>query len=97
MPRGLLSDVKTLGQISEVCYQPSVQSLWKDIGADLCDRTVKTKVKQRLSITAKIPDLMGKLIEEYNVGKMTMNQLKSNASFLIGAGSETLVTMFTRE
>lgn len=71
MPRGLLSDVKTLGQISE------------------------TKVKQRLSITATIPDLMGKLIEEYNVGKMTMNQLKSNASFLIGAGSETLVTMFT--
>lgn len=40
---------------------------------------------------------MGKLIEEYNVGKMTMHQLKSNASFLIGAGSETLVTMFTRE
>ena len=40
---------------------------------------------------------MEKLVDEHNEGKMTMKQLNSNASFLIGAGSETLVTLFVRE
>lgn len=59
--------------------------------------SVQAKVENRLSTTSSIPDLMGKLIGEHKSGQMTMNQLKSNASFLIGAGSETLVTVLARE
>lgn len=58
---------------------------------------MQAKVDHRLSTTSSIPDLMGKLIGEHKSGQMTMNQLKSNASFLIGAGSETLVTVLARE
>lgn len=57
---------------------------------------MQAKVEHRLSTTSNIPDLMGKLIGEHRGGQMTMNQLKSNASFLIGAGSETLVTVLAR-
>jgi len=39
-----------------------------------------------------MPDFMGNLIQAYREGKMTMNQLNSNAVFLMAAGTETLVT-----
>jgi cytochrome P450 len=39
---------------------------------------------------------MGKLIEEHKAGRLTTKQLSSNASFLMAAGSETLVTFFSR-
>ncbi|KAL3426506.1 averantin oxidoreductase [Phlyctema vagabunda] len=56
-------------------------------------RISQAKVDHRLSITSKIPDLMGKLIDDHKEGNMSMKQLNSNASFIIGAGSETLMTL----
>jgi hypothetical protein len=53
-------------------------------------------VDHRTTHESTIPDFMGKFIEEYKAGKMTAKQLSSNASFLIAAGSETLVTFFSR-
>ncbi|KAI1414211.1 cytochrome P450 [Hypoxylon sp. FL1857] len=51
------------------------------------------KIKNRLEHESGIPDFMDKLIEAYNSGKMTFEQLTGNASILIAAGSETTATL----
>ncbi|KAI8951619.1 putative P450 monooxygenase [Xylaria longipes] len=55
----------------------------------------QTKVDYRKTHESTIPDFMGKLIEEHKAGRLTTKQLSSNASFLMAAGSETLVTFFS--
>ncbi|KAI3324168.1 putative P450 monooxygenase [Xylariaceae sp. AK1471] len=55
----------------------------------------QTKVDYRRTHESTIPDFMGKLIEEHKAGRLTTKQLSSNASFLMAAGSETLVTFFS--
>ncbi|KAL8300324.1 hypothetical protein RB593_009936 [Gaeumannomyces tritici] len=47
------------------------------------------KLKYRLSMQPKIPDFTEKMVEAYNQGKMSFNQLEGNSTLLIGAGSET--------
>ncbi|KAL7625624.1 hypothetical protein AAE478_004844 [Parahypoxylon ruwenzoriense] len=53
------------------------------------------KIKHRLECQSDVPDFMDKLIDAYNSGKMTFNQLTGNAALLIGAGSETTATLMS--
>ncbi|OTA84957.1 hypothetical protein M434DRAFT_16235 [Hypoxylon sp. CO27-5] len=53
------------------------------------------KIKNRLQYESVVPDFMDKLIEAYNSGKMTFEQLVGNASILIAAGSETTATLLS--
>ncbi|KAI1377472.1 cytochrome P450 [Hypoxylon crocopeplum] len=53
------------------------------------------KIKHRLQYESTVPDFMDKLIEAYNSGKMTFEQLVGNGSILIGAGSETTATLLS--
>lgn len=49
----------------------------------------------RLNYKSDIPDFMDKLIAAYKDKNMTLDQLKGNASILIGAGSETTATLLS--
>ncbi|KAI1077187.1 cytochrome P450 [Whalleya microplaca] len=53
------------------------------------------KTKHRLETKSTIPDFMDKLIDTYESGKISFEQLTSNASILIGAGSETTATLLS--
>ncbi|RMZ72790.1 averantin oxidoreductase [Pyrenophora seminiperda CCB06] len=52
----------------------------------------EAKVQHRLTKPTHFPDFLGNLIQSHRDGKMTLNQLNSNAVFLMAAGTETLVT-----
>ncbi|KAH8900663.1 putative P450 monooxygenase [Thozetella sp. PMI_491] len=57
------------------------------------DELSTAKVKYRLEMDETIPDFMGNLAATYREGKMTFNQLVTNAKILTGAGSETTATL----
>ncbi|KAI1346041.1 averantin oxidoreductase [Xylaria sp. FL0043] len=50
------------------------------------------KVGHRLKNQPPVPDFMDKLIEAFNSGKISPDQLEGNAEILIAAGSETTAT-----
>ncbi|KAI0862123.1 averantin oxidoreductase [Xylaria cubensis] len=55
----------------------------------------KEKIDHRLKNHPPVPDFMDKLVEAFNSGKMTPQQLEGNALILITAGSETTATLLS--
>ncbi|KAI0468198.1 averantin oxidoreductase [Xylaria cf. heliscus] len=53
------------------------------------------KIGQRLKNHPPVPDFMDKLVEAFNSGKMSPQQLQGNAQILIAAGSETTATLLS--
>ncbi|KAI0458821.1 averantin oxidoreductase [Xylaria acuta] len=53
------------------------------------------KIDQRLKNHPPVPDFMDKLVEAFNSGKMSPQQLEGNAQILIAAGSETTATLLS--
>ncbi|TGJ86345.1 hypothetical protein E0Z10_g2441 [Xylaria hypoxylon] len=74
-----------------------IQFIPKNIKRDVL--TVKAlneeKVGHRLKNHPAVPDFMDKLVEAFNSGKMSSEQLEGNASLLIAAGSETTATLLS--
>ncbi|KAI1121838.1 averantin oxidoreductase [Nemania abortiva] len=57
--------------------------------------TNEEKIRHRLNHRPQIPDFMDSLVEAFNSGKMSAQQLEGNASLLIAAGSETTATLLS--
>ncbi|GAP85068.1 putative averantin oxidoreductase [Rosellinia necatrix] len=53
------------------------------------------KISYRLKNHPPVPDFMDKLVEAFNSGKMSPQQLEGNAQILIAAGSETTATLLS--
>ncbi|KAI0551013.1 averantin oxidoreductase [Xylaria curta] len=59
------------------------------------DALNKEKVDHRLKNHPPVPDFMDKLVEAFNSGKMSPQQLEGNAQVLLLAGSETTATLLS--
>ncbi|KAI0876236.1 averantin oxidoreductase [Hypoxylon argillaceum] len=57
--------------------------------------TNEEKVRHRLNNHPPVPDFMDSLVEAFNSGKMTAQQLEGNAAILVSAGSETTATLLS--
>ncbi|KAK7752081.1 hypothetical protein SLS62_006047 [Diatrype stigma] len=55
----------------------------------------KEKTESRIQNGSAVPDFMDKLIETYQSGKISFDQLMGNAEVLLGAGSETTATLLS--
>ncbi|KAI0964944.1 averantin oxidoreductase [Xylaria arbuscula] len=55
----------------------------------------KEKISHRLKNNPPVPDFMDKLMDAYNSGKLSGEQLEGNAQVLIAAGSETTATLLS--
>ncbi|KAI1424161.1 averantin oxidoreductase [Xylaria sp. FL1777] len=53
------------------------------------------KIRHRLKNNPPVPDFMDKLVEAFNTGKISAEQLEGNGEILIAAGSETTATLLT--
>ncbi|KAI0099754.1 averantin oxidoreductase [Nemania sp. FL0031] len=53
------------------------------------------KIRHRLQNNPQVPDFMDSLVEAFNSGKMSAQQLEGNAGFIISAGSETTATLLS--